>query len=129
MFSLASRRGVTMRELESVRHSEISLGEIIDNFLAEQEIEHVDEGPGGAADVDDSVRANHPSATTNSIPLKLRKFYSHTSFRQIILSTLSILSIVFAFIGLWAKLIDSCSTLGFVTSVLLLFAPSPLACR
>ena len=119
--SLASRRGITLEQLNTTRNSELSLGEIIDQYLENHVVidmpdEHADE----------SIQANHPSITTNSIPLKLRKYYSHASFRQIILSTLSIISIIGAFIGLYTKLIDECACLGFVTSVLLLFSPSPL---
>ena len=120
--SLAMRRGLSIEQLDSVRNSELSLGEIIDQYLESDH--HIIDLPDEHAD--ESVQAQHPSITTNSIPLKLRKYYSHASFRQIILSTLSIISIIGAFIGLYTKLIEECACLGFVTSVLLLFSPSPL---
>jgi hypothetical protein len=63
---------------------------------------------------------------SDSIPTKLKTFYSHRSFRQIVLSILSLLSISSAFIGLFVGRIDECACIGFVTSVITLFCPSPL---
>lgn len=77
-----------------------------------------------------SLECHHSEETkSDSIPTKLKSFYSHRSFRQIILSVLSLMSITFAFIALFTGLIDSCEALGFVTSIIMLFAPSPLLCN
>lgn len=77
------------------------------------------------------VHSSHsePCKKSDSIPTKLKTWYSHTSYRAIILSVLSIMSIVLAFIGMYAGRIDSCSTLGFVASIITLFCPSPLQVR
>ena len=113
-------------------HSEISLGEIIDEYL----------NNGVAIDIESqhyethlstcSKEVNRPKSdiTLNSIPSKLRKFYSHNSFRQIILSILSLSSISFTFAGLFSGKLEACESLAFVSSVILLFSPSPLQlCR
>ncbi len=63
----------------------------------------------------------------NSIPAKLRRYYSHRSFRQIILSIISLLGIILAFGGLYSQNLGSCETLAFCSSIILLFAPSPLS--
>ncbi len=77
-----------------------------------------------------SLRAHPSSSLTNdSIPKRLKEFYSHRSFRQIVLSLISIMSIIFSFSGLFAGILPTCEAISFVTSVILLFAPSPLQLR
>ena len=66
---------------------------------------------------------------SDSIPTKLKTWYSHTSYRAIILSVLSMSSIILAFIGMFVDKIDACSCLGFVLSIITLFCPSPLQVR
>ena len=70
-----------------------------------------------------------PCHKSDSIPTKLKQWYSHTSYRAIILSILSIMSICLAFIGLFVGKIDECACLGFVLSIITLFCPSPLQVR
>lgn len=82
--------------------------------------------------LDNLSLANHeegssPELKSDSIPSRLKKFYSHRSFRQIVLSILSMMSITFAFVALFVGRIDECATLGFVVSIITLFAPSPLS--
>jgi len=70
---------------------------------------------------------SHNSHDRSSVPKKLKSWYTRSSFRSIILSVLSILSIILSFIGLYSNLISSCETLGFISSIIFLFAPSPLS--
>jgi hypothetical protein len=72
---------------------------------------------------------NEECRKSDSIPAKLKTWYSHTSYRAIILSILSMGSIIFAFGGLFGGKIDSCECIGFVMSVITLFCPSPLQHR
>ena len=77
----------------------------------------------------DSVHVENGSridSNHTTIPKKLKSWYGHTSFRSIILSILSIMSILCAFIGLYTQLIEPCECIGFVSSIIFLFAPSPL---
>lgn len=77
----------------------------------------------------DVHEGEEPCQKSDSIPTKLKTWYSHTSYRAIILSVLSVNSILLAFIGMYTDKIDSCSTLGFVLSIITLFCPSPLQVR
>jgi len=79
-------------------------------------------------DIDSVHVENGSSGDSNhtSIPKKLKSWYGHTSFRSIILSILSIMSILSAFVGLYTQLIGPCECIGFVSSIVFLFAPSPL---
>lgn len=116
--SLASRRSTHLKiDIPNSNASEISLGEIIDRYLDE------------AAEQNSNKAEPANSFTDNSIPAKLRRFYSHNSFKNIILAFLSITSIGLTFIGLFVGKLDGCETISFVTSVILLFAPSPLQMR
>lgn len=76
-----------------------------------------------------STCVHHESERSESIPQKLKTWYSHTSYRAIILSFLSIFSIFMAFIGLFTGKISGCECMGFISSVIALFAPSPLQHR
>lgn len=138
--NILSRRHLGKIQIDTGRHSnmsEISLGEIIDNYLNENTtyqdilIDMESQLPeAGQSECSKAVHLSKSDATSNSIPSKLRKFYSHNSFRQIILSVLSLSSITFTFVGLFSGKLDGCETLAFVSSVILLFSPSPLQlCR
>lgn len=103
--------------------TEVSINEILERYLNEQDTIIDIHAPDHT---DASIQNNMGSVTNNSIPARLRSFYSHASFRHIILSILSLVSISLAFLALFIDKIDGCSALGFVTSIILLFAPSPL---
>jgi len=74
----------------------------------------------------DSVHGENGSSDQTTIPKKLKSWFSQTSFRSIILSILSIMSICLAFIGLYTHLIEACECIGLVSSIIFLFSPSPL---
>lgn len=123
--TIASRRNFSQQYI-STRDTEedlVSIDNIVDNFIREQAV-YIDAAQGDNDHI--SMQVHHSETSSNSIPKRLRSFYSHASFRQIILSILSLLSIASAFIGLFAGLLEPCETLGFTTSIILLFAPSPL---
>jgi len=67
--------------------------------------------------------------SVNSIPERLQTWYSHGTCRAITLSTISIVSVILTFIALFTGFIDSCESIGFITSMIMLFAPSPLSCK
>lgn len=119
--SLSCRRRLSLPPISTM--TEVSVDELLERYLNEQDVIINMNGPDH---VDASVQNNIGSVTTNSIPARLRSFYSHASFRHIILSLLSLVSICLAFLALFIDKVDSCSALGFVTSIILLFAPSPL---
>lgn len=56
-----------------------------------------------------------------------KKLYCHANIRLIILSFLSIGVVTGSFIGLFSNILSSCETLGIVTNIVMLFAPSPLS--
>jgi len=63
-----------------------------------------------------------------SVPTKLVGWYRDHTCRVITLSSLSIISVIFCFIALFAGKIDSCEAIGFCMGIIMLFAPSPLHC-
>jgi len=68
-----------------------------------------------------------PPSSSSSVPPKLKRWYSHTTFKTITLASLSIISILLTFVGLFMHLISACETIGFITAIIMLYAPSPLA--
>ncbi len=66
------------------------------------------------------------SGSNQSIPQKLRKWYSHGSFRILILSSISSISVLCVFGGVFGGVIDPCTGLSFISSTIALFVPSPL---
>jgi hypothetical protein len=71
--------------------------------------------------------SNGESNVDSSIPDKLKRWYSHSSFRAITLSVLSVNSVILTFIALFTGIVDHCEAIGFVLSLIMLFAPSPLS--
>lgn len=80
-----------------------------------------------------SIRANcgstHTVSAVNSIPPKLKEWYSHRSFTIIICAWLSTIVISSSFAGLFLDKIDSCSTLAISSTVVALWSPSPLSSK
>jgi len=69
----------------------------------------------------------HPaSSVDSSIPEKIKRWYSHRSFKAITFSVLASLSVTMAFVGLFTGRVEGCEALGFIISVITLFSPSPL---
>jgi hypothetical protein len=112
-----------------------SIGEIIDMHLDRRDrdtqtpIHHLDDVRLSIDNVENASLRVHTDKRSDSIPVRLKTWYEHRSFRSIILASLSMSSIVFAFIGLYIEVIDHCSCLGFVISIITLFSPSPLTHR
>lgn len=121
--TLSSRRNQHLAiDIPQSNRSEISLGELIERYLEQAQFPYDHENNSNIAE---PARSN----TTNSIPAKLRRIYSHSSFKNIILAFLSIASIGLCFIGLFSDKLDGCTSLAFVSSVIMLYAPSPLQTR
>lgn len=129
--NILSRRRLENLKLDSTKHSqmsEISLGEIIDQYLNGNDTRiDIDHEVNNCSECSKVVnRPGSDSSSKNSIPTKLRKFYSHNSFRQIILSVLSLMSISLCFLALFTGKTEPCESLAFISSLILLFSPSPL---
>jgi hypothetical protein len=79
----------------------------------------------------ESIRAcngSPPQASiNNSIPIRLKRWYSHNSFKNIILGTLSIISVTSTIGLMMVDKLDSCTAYAFITSVILIFVPSPIS--
>ena len=120
--SLSTRRNQHLQiDIPPSVRSEISLGELIERYLEQAQFPY-DHDNENSSNIAEPARSN----TTNSIPAKLRRFYSHSSFKNIILAFLSIASIGLCFIGLFSDKLDGCTALAFISSVIMLYAPSPL---
>jgi len=71
----------------------------------------------------------HPATSensVNSIPDKIRRWYGHKSFRNIVSAIVAVISVLFVFIGFFLNKLEPCEAIGFTLNVITLFAPSPL---
>jgi hypothetical protein len=64
--------------------------------------------------------------TANSIPVKLRRWYGHKTFKALIMSVLSLTIVSCTFASLFYEKLTSCEVIGIITSILMLYADSPL---
>lgn len=78
-------------------------------------------------DLQSNSSAIAQAGSINSIPVKLKKWYSHTSYKNIILSVLSVIIVGCSFTGLFLDILKPCEVIGICTSILLLFTPSPIS--
>lgn len=64
--------------------------------------------------------------SNNSIPAKLKRWYSHNSFKNIILGSLSIISVTSTICLMMVEKLDTCSGYAFITTIIMVFVPSPI---
>ena len=73
------------------------------------------------------AQSENSNVSENSIPQKLRTWYSHKACRNITSATIACASTILVFSALLMDKISACECIGFITAVITLFAPSPLS--